>query len=298
MNCHRIPPPSFQPRQRQMHKGQAGRLLVVSGSKAYSGAPRLVGVGALAVGAGLVRLLVPESISCEVAGEDPALMITGLRETSTGNLAWTAGRTILESATGADAVVLGPGLGAHPHTQALVLRLFREIDAPMVLDADGITALAGGDLDEAVGARIFTPHPGEAALLLNSQPSEVQEDREGAIQELRNLLGGVVVLKGYGTLVYDGAKMFNNTTGNAGLAVGGTGDVLAGMIGGLLVQGFAPVDAACAAVFIHGEAADEAAAAETGQRGLTPIDLLRTIPRIVAARERSGSGGGRRRRGR
>ena len=298
MRSNPLRPPSFSLRPKEFHKGQAGRLLVVAGSKLYSGAPRLVGVGALAVGAGLVRVIVPESIRAEVAGEDPAMMITGVRETMSGYMAWPAAKTILASAAEADAVVLGPGLGAHPDTRALALRLYREIDAPMVIDADALTALAGEDLGEAAGARVFTPHPGEAATLLGGDPTDVQQEREAAVQDLRNLLGGVVVLKGHGTLVFDGAQMLVNPTGNPGLAVGGSGDVLAGMIGGFLVQGLPPMGAACAGVFIHGEAAD-AASQDTGQRGLTPIELLRCIPSALSARERrEGGGGQRRRRGR
>lgn len=285
MRPRTIHPPEYTLRSRSMHKGQAGRLVVVGGSAGMSGAPRLVAAGALACGAGLVHVMVPAPVRAEVTCEDPAFLVTGLPATAGGSVSWTAAGHIFRRAEREHALVLGPGLGEHPETAALARRLVQELELPVVVDADALNALAGHELPEAAGARVFTPHPGEAARLLECTVAEVQKDRNGACAELRRRLGGVVVLKGAGTLVFNGARLMINPTGNPGLAVGGTGDVLAGMIGGLLVQGLAPTDAACDAVYLHGEAADVLAEEECGQRGLTPLDLLGIVPRVIAARE-------------
>jgi NAD(P)H-hydrate epimerase len=276
--------PRLPRRPDDLHKGQAGHVLVIGGSVGMSGAPRLAGRAALRVGAGLVSLAVPEPIRAEIAADDPALMVAGLRATAAGTVAWPAAKDLLARAMGMDAVVLGPGMGRHSDTLALARRLAVEVQAPVVIDADALFALGGEAVDFASPSRILTPHPGEAARLLGSDTAEVQRDREGAARALVARFGCIVVLKGAATLVAHEARLFVNTTGNPGLAHGGTGDVLAGMIGGLLAQGLAPLEAACAGVFLHGRAAD-LLLPETGQRGLTPNALIEALPRTVKLHE-------------
>ncbi|MAG54704.1 MAG: NAD(P)H-hydrate dehydratase [Planctomycetes bacterium] len=279
-----IDPPDLPRREQDAHKGRSGHVLVVGGSRGLSGAPRLAGAAALTTGAGLVSLLVPGSLRAEVAGNDPALMVQGAPETASGGLSAAGARALGLAAVTRSSVVVGPGLGRHPGSLAAVARLVGEVPRPLVVDAD---ALLVGDVAAGragVGPRIYTPHPGEAGTLLGSTAGAVQSDRMAAIAALHGRLGGVVVLKGAGTLVTDGARCLENPTGNPGLAMGGSGDVLAGIIGAFLAQGMDPFDAACAGVWIHGRAADDLLAT-TGARGMTPGALIAALPAVVASRE-------------
>lgn len=257
------------------HKRTRGRVVVIGGSRGLAGAARLAGRGALAAGAGLVELAVPASIRDECVPE-PAFMVTGLRETLSGALAWAALADLRRLQSGGGAMVLGPGLGRHEDTLALVRHVHHEAAAPVVVDADGLFALAG-DPRPAAGPRVFTPHAGEAARLIDMSAEDITRDRVGAVLELWRRLGGVVVLKGHETLVTDGARIFVNTTGHAGLARGGSGDVLSGIIAAFLAAGLQPLDAAAAGVFIHGRAAERARPASEA-RSLTLDELIAAIP--------------------
>ncbi|HYC76303.1 MAG TPA: NAD(P)H-hydrate dehydratase [Planctomycetota bacterium] len=258
--------PEDPPRTRLLsadaHKGDRGRALVVAGSVGMSGAARLAAAGVAAGGVGLVLAVAPEPVRPEIAAFDPALMTRGVRATLAGTFAACAVREVLRLVEdfGADACLVGPGLGEHPETTAFARRCVAEIPRPLVVDADALNALAAatdGPVARASAApRIFTPHPGEAARLLGVPVAAVQGDREAAVRALQARLGGVVVLKGAGTLVCDGAALRRNDTGNAALAVGGTGDVLAGLVAAYLARGALPLDAACDAVRLHGAAAD------------------------------------------
>ena len=261
-------PPQLPPLQAAAHKGDAGRLLLIAGSRRYSGAPRLALSGALAAGAGLVHVAAPHSVIATVAQHDPGVITHGLPETSIGTLAYRGGRHLLELAEGMDAVLLGPGLGDHRETRCLARRLGALLSKPTVVDADGLNALGSGEFPGAGAHRIYTPHPGEAARLLGTTVGEVQKHRDASATELQRRLGGVVVLKGAGTLVVGEGSVAENTNGNRGLARGGSGDLLAGLMAALLLRGVPPIDAAQAAVYLHGAAAD-AAAVHHGYRGLT-----------------------------
>ena len=284
MRCMReIPRPSFPPRPADAHKGQFGHLLVIGGSVGLSGAPRLAAQAGAAAGAGLVSLLVPAPVRAEVAS-DPTLMVRGARATAVGTLSWAALAEVSRELVERTAVVLGPGAGRHPGTDALMCRVIAQASQPLVCDADALNAWADAPAPAPEAPRVFTPHPGEAAGLLGTTSAEVQTDRPAAALALHARLGGVVVLKGAGTLVTDGAEVQRNPTGNSGLATGGSGDVLAGIIGAFLAQGASPLDAACSAVWLHGCAADELRQG-TGERGMSPGALLRQLPRTLASLE-------------
>ncbi len=272
--------PELPPLSTASHKRTRGRVLVIGGSRGLSGAARLAGRGALAAGAGLVELAVPMSIRDECVSE-PALMVTGVRETLSGAFAWPALAELRRLLRGGGAVVLGPGLGRHEDTLALVRTIHAEATQPVVVDADALFALADRDRSNA-GLRVFTPHAGEAERLLDMNAAEITNERVRAARELWQRLGGVVVLKGNQTLVFDGTKLCVNTTGHAGLARGGTGDVLSGIIAAFLAAGQKPLEAACAGVFIHGRAAERARPAAAA-RSLTLDEIIAEIPDAMAS---------------
>jgi NAD(P)H-hydrate epimerase len=283
----KIAAPVLPRRAAGAHKGDSGRLLLVAGAAGTSGAARLAARGALAAGTGLLTVAVPEPVRAEVAAEDPAFMTAALRSTIAGTLAYPAARDVLARAAASDALAIGPGLGTHEETVACVRRVVAEAPVPAVVDADALNALAGLAAAPAGAARVWTPHPGEAARLLGIDAATVVRDREGAVKALWARLQGIVVLKGAGTLVTDGRVVLHNPTGNPGLATGGSGDVLTGMIGAFLASGLAPLDAACAAVFIHGQAADEVAAS-VGERGVSMRALLAALPAVIGRHEAAG----------
>jgi hydroxyethylthiazole kinase-like uncharacterized protein yjeF len=284
MKPDKIQTPVLPRRHADAHKGDSGRLLVVAGATGTSGAARLAARGALGAGTGLLTVAVPEPIRVEVAAGDAAYMTAALRSTLAGSVAYPAARDILFRAANAHAVAIGPGLGTHEETVACVRRLVAELPRPTVVDADALNALVNAPVPAVAAPRIWTPHPGEAARLLGVDPAAVVHDREAAARALWSRLGGIVVLKGAGTLVTDGTVVLQNPTGNPGLATGGAGDVLTGMIGAFLAGGLEPLTAACAAVYIHGQAADELSES-AGERGLSMRALLDVLPRIVARHE-------------
>jgi ADP-dependent NAD(P)H-hydrate dehydratase len=255
----------FPKQESEIHKGDRGRVLVVAGSVGLSGAARLCAGGALSGGAGLVTVATPRSVRAEVAAGESALMTRGLSETLRGGFSFGAAREALAlvDETAADSVALGPGLGRDVETIAFARRLVLELPRPTVVDADALHALAAStaevppcDPKAAVAPRIYTPHAGEAARLLGIEVAAVRADREGSARRLVALLGGVVVLKGAGTITADGARLEIERAGNAGLAVGGSGDVLSGVVAALLAAGLAPFDAASLGVRAHAVAAD------------------------------------------
>lgn len=278
------PRPMLPARDPEAHKGRHGHVLVVGGSVGYSGAPRLAALGASAAGAGLVSIVTPEPVRAEIADFDPTFMVHGLPSTSSGTFGWSALRPLDAATSERDVWVAGPGCGRHPATDALLRRLVESADRPGVCDADALNAWADVPAREesTAGPRVFTPHPGEAARLLDCSTAEIQADREGAVSELHAQLGGVVMLKGAGSLITDGDRFVRNGTGNAALAVGGSGDVLAGMIAGLMAQGLPAFDAACAAVWLHGRAADELVAGGRSARGISARDVVKALRFVVA----------------
>lgn len=250
-------------RQKNSHKGTHGHLLLIAGSSGKSGAAVLAARGALHCGAGLVSLCVPGQLHDIVESLLIEAMTVPLPQSRHCLLVddWPA---IAAAAIGKKALVIGPGLGTDPSTASLVLRLYRELPCPMVLDADALNILADHRqiIPEAGGPRIFTPHPGELSRLLAKEVDDIQNNRIDAALLGSNLIANhehqsVMVLKGAGTIIAgNDGSLFINTSGNPGMASGGMGDVLAGMIGALLCQDLSPMDAAVAAVYLHGSAAD------------------------------------------
>jgi NAD(P)H-hydrate epimerase len=271
--------PRLPERPPESHKGDFGMALVVGGSRGMSGAVALAGMAALRGGAGLVRLAVPEPCLETVAGFEPSYMTVPLPADRAGRIALAARERIVSAAKGATVVAFGPGLGRSPGLNALTAWLYTHLPQTMVIDADGLTALAARreTLGRPAAARILTPHPGEFARLLDVARVPA-EQRESAAVELAARWGVVVVLKGHRTLITDGVSRAINTTGNPGMATGGSGDVLTGLVTALACQGLAPFDAARMGVFLHGLAGD-LAASELGQEAMIASDLIRFLPK-------------------
>lgn len=270
--------PRLALRTSDSHKGDFGRALLVGGSRGMSGAIAMAGMACLRSGAGLVTLALPDACLDAVAGFDPCYMTTPLPCDSAGRLSAAASQAILERAAGSTALALGPGIGKSDALTVVVTQLYRTIAQPMVIDADALNALAVPErgLAEAGGARVLTPHPGEFQRLSSASASD-RGHQMAAARELAAEHGIVIVLKGHETYVTDGDRFYLNTTGNPGMATGGSGDVLTGIITGLLCQGLSPFDAACLGVYMHGRAGD-LAAREVGQVGMIASDLLRFLP--------------------
>ncbi len=266
------------------HKGTFGHVLVLAGSAGKTGAAALTSEGALRAGAGLVTLGIAASLNDIMEAKITEAMTLALPE---AHGARALGRAALEPIfkflDPRSALALGPGLGTHPETQEVVRHLVKHLPQPLVVDADGVNAIAADpSCLPAAGPRVLTPHPGEMARLVGAGVQEVQARRLGLARETAARLGVVLVLKGAQTLVAapDG-RVSLNPTGNPALASGGTGDVLTGLIGGYLAQGLAPWDAARLGVYLHGLAADFWAA-QYGPRSLIAGDLLAMFPEVVA----------------
>jgi len=272
--------PKLPARRRETHKGELGRVLVIAGSRGMVGAACLAAEAALRAGAGLVKAAVPECVWDTAATKLTCAMTAGCPDTVDGTFAESAFETIAEIARWADVVALGPGLGRNADTRALVRKLVDRIEQPLVIDADGLYCLEVSR--DVLTARrpptVITPHPGEMAHLLDCAIPTVEADREGMAREFAASHGVVCVLKGTGTVVTDGEKTCVNTTGNPGMATGGTGDVLTGIIAALIGEGLEPFDAAVLGVYLHGLAGD-LAEASVGTHGLIATDLLAFLPK-------------------
>ena len=259
------------------HKGSFGRVLLLCGSRGFTGAAYLAAMGALRVGTGLVFAGVPESIYPIEAVKMTEPVVFPLPETD-GKLCAQAVGPILERLPGMDAVLIGCGLGISEGTRAVVKAVLENAKCPVVLDADGISLLSG-HMDILRGRRgqtILTPHDGEFVRVGGT----IGEDRMASAAEFAQENRCVLLLKGHQTCVTDGSFGYRNRTGNSGMAVGGSGDVLAGMIAGLLGQGMKPLEAAACATWLHGAAGD-LCAQERGQRAMLPTDMLDALPRLL-----------------
>ena len=259
------------------HKGNFGKLLLLCGSRGYTGAAFFAAMGALRSGAGLVFLGVPESIYGIEAVKLNEPVIFPLPDVG-GRLSADAVPEILSRLPRMDAVLVGPGLGQSEGTLAVVRAVLEKAECPVVVDADGINVLrAHRDLLRGrKSPTILTPHDGEFARL----GGIIGEDRMAAAAALADDLGCVVLLKGHETCVTDGTDGYINPTGNSGMAVGGSGDVLAGVITALLGAGLPPLEAAACGAWLHGAAGDRCAA-ELGQYGMLPTDMLSALPRLM-----------------
>jgi len=270
------------PRPRGAHKGTEGHLLVIAGSFGKKGAAMITARAALRCGTGLVTVALPKSIDLATAGVVEAMTLP-MPETSEGTLSLAAEKRLFDAAQGKDAVAIGPGLSQNEETQRLIRTLIAEVSLPMVIDADGLNALAG-DLSLLKGRKapvILTPHPGEMGRLIGKRTDVVQKDRFTVAANLAKRSGAIVVLKGAHTVIAapDGFLRVNNT-GNPGMATAGTGDALTGMIAAWLAQRIEPFEAATWGVAIHGYAGDLAAASR-GEIGLITSDLIEKIPEAI-----------------
>jgi ADP-dependent NAD(P)H-hydrate dehydratase / NAD(P)H-hydrate epimerase len=277
--------PLFPPRPADAHKGRFGHLLVVAGSLGKTGAAVLAGRAALRAGVGLCTIAAPGSQQPIIATQAPEYMTEALPETPARSLAHAARDRLLELARGMDAVALGPGLSLDPETQELARTLIRELDRPMVVDADALSALAGhlDLLRHAAGPRALTPHPGEMARMLGVGIDRVQADRIEVARVFAREHRVALALKGADTVIAgaDGHVAIN-PTGNPGMAKGGSGDVLTGIVGALLARDVDAVTALRGGCYLHGLAGD-VAARDRGEYAMIASDLIESLPAALRA---------------
>ncbi|MEX0714228.1 MAG: NAD(P)H-hydrate dehydratase [Pirellulales bacterium] len=271
--------PRLAPRKADSHKGDFGRVLIVGGSRSMAGAAGLAGIAALRGGAGLVQLAVPEVCADTVASFEPSYMTQPLPCDREGRLTIEAREPIAELARRATVLAVGPGLGQSAELTELVAWMYTSLPLTGVFDADALNALAGrrSALQTPAAARLLTPHPGEFKRLGGNLDRDAdRHEQEGQAVRLAAQWGAVIVLKGHHTLITDGRRSAHNATGNPGMATGGTGDVLTGVLAALLAQRLAPYEAARLGTHVHGLAGD-LAAEQLGQVSLIASDLLRFL---------------------
>ncbi|UCD85073.1 MAG: NAD(P)H-hydrate dehydratase [Deltaproteobacteria bacterium] len=279
----------FPARDSSSHKGDYGHLLVLAGSPGKTGAAAMTSMAAMRVGTGLVTVGVPESLNSVMEVKLTEVMTEPLPESNKGYFGLKALPPIKDLLRGKNALALGPGISTTEEVKGFMEEIILTCEVPLVVDADGINCLA--DRVELIKKRkaplILTPHPGEMARLAECSVKEVQEDRVGVSREFAKKLNIYLVLKGARTIVAEpSGAIYINPSGNPGMASGGTGDVLTGMIGGFLAQGSDPVEAAKAGVFFHGLAGDEVVK-DKGISGMIASDLIETLPRIIKQFEKS-----------
>lgn len=267
------------------HKGQCGRVFILAGSKGMTGAAALSAMGALRIGAGLVTVGTAES--------EREILAIKLTEAMTKGFAMSGGgvgiinkNEIKEIADNSDVFIIGPGMGRNPETAELINYLVENVKTPMVVDADGLNALSLNIdiLKRRQGKTVITPHEGEMALLCKRSVEEIGANRQKIAEDFAEEYGTVVVLKGKNTVVAMN-ETFINPTGNAGMATGGSGDVLSGVIGGLIAQGLNPYEGAVLGAYLHGLAGD-IAKRDKGEMGLIASDITENLP--YAVKELSG----------
>jgi len=259
------------------HKGNYGRILLLCGSRGYTGAAALAAMGALRCGAGLVYLGVPESIYAIEAAKLTEPVIFPLPDID-GMYAETASELVARKLCNMDAVLVGPGMGISPGTSSVLKTVLSEFPGTVVLDADGINLLPEhiDILRGRTGSTVITPHDGEFRRV----GGVITSDRVESARQFTEQTNTILLLKGHRTVITDGKECYINTTGNPGMAVGGSGDVLAGMITGLIGQGIPPLEAAACGAWLHGAAGD-ICAEEMGQYGMLPSDMLEVLPRLL-----------------
>ncbi|MGB9893040.1 MAG: NAD(P)H-hydrate dehydratase [Candidatus Saccharicenans sp.] len=278
--------PYFQPRKKDSHKGTYGHLLIVAGSWGKTGAAAMAGKSALKMGAGLVTVATAQSCLPVIARTMPELMTEPLPETEAKTIADSALSRTLELIKGKDALLLGPGLSTNGSTSVLVLKLIEKLKSfkkPVVIDADGLNIISTRPeiLAQLPEKTILTPHPGEFSRLTGLSPSEILKRRLELVPEFARKNKVYLILKGYRTLIGSpSGRVLVNPTGNPGMASGGTGDVLSGLIGAEVMQVPDLLQAAVNAVFVHGLSGD-LAAEKIGEKSLTATDLIRYLPRAI-----------------
>lgn len=272
----------WKPRKAQSHKGDYGRVFVIAGARGFTGAALLAAEGALRAGAGLITLGVPDSIYSIVARRTLEIMVRDYPSVQ-GGLAYSAYRSLIKFTKTQSVVALGPGLGGSPQTQKLIRHFAMKMDKPLILDADGLNAFEGHKkmLKALRGRAILTPHPGEFKRLFGSKVSSRSSERIQQAQKAARQYGVWIILKGdQSVIALPSGKVFLNPSGNPGMASGGTGDVLTGILAGLLAQGFSFDEAARFGTFLHGLAGDRAKQI-AGEASMTAGDLLSALPAVI-----------------
>lgn len=268
----------FPERKRDTHKGDYGRVLLICGSEGFSGAPSLVARAALRCGSGLIEVAVPRCIYPIVASRMEAPMVFPVPDDGRGKMSLQALPVLLKKLARCDACLIGPGLGQSNELEELVQTLLQETKVPVVLDADGLNLISRhmDVLRREEPAFVLTPHEGEFRRLI----SEPETDRISGAAQLAKRTGAVVLRKGHETVITDGTKHYVNRTGNPGMAVGGSGDVLAGILVSILGRGIPLLEAAAAAAWLHGTAGD-ICAGEMGQSAMSPVDLTECLCELL-----------------
>ncbi|MCM8760478.1 MAG: NAD(P)H-hydrate dehydratase [Candidatus Omnitrophica bacterium] len=276
-------------RRKDTHKGDYGHLLILGGSPGLTGAICLAGISALRSGCGLVTIGIPEGLNDIIEIKLTEVMSLPLPQTGKKTFSQKAVKPALKFIDErADGVLIGPGISTGiKETSRFVKDIIKNTEKPLIIDADALKIISS-DLDVLKKSKsksiILTPHPGEMSYLTGLAIREIQRDREGIAEEFAKKYNIVVVLKGYRTVVTDGEKVYINPTGNPGMATAGTGDVLAGIIGGLLVQGYSGFESARYGVYIHGLAGD-LAAREKGEISLIASDIIEKLPNAFQSLE-------------
>lgn len=273
----------FKRRKRDTHKGDYGHVIVIAGSMGMTGAAYLASEAALLTGSGLVTCAIPKSLNAILAKKLTEVMTLPVEDRQKGYFLESGSNKILKFAEKADVAAIGPGISRNSSVEKLVKRLIINLNVPIVLDADGINCIAreADILKKSKSPIVITPHPGEMSRLIGKKVSDIQKNRKNCAEEVSKKYGVTVVLKGMNTIVSspDG-RTYINRTGNPGMASGGVGDVLTGMIASLIGQGLSPFEAAKDGVYLHGLAGD-IAAREKGEASLRARDVLNNIPKAI-----------------
>jgi hydroxyethylthiazole kinase-like uncharacterized protein yjeF len=270
-------------RAKDTHKGNFGKALFIAGSSSYFGAPYFSALSFLKAGGGMSYLATPESISPFLASKGSEIVFVPQKETASGSVALENAERLLEFSEGTDMVVLGPGLSLAPKTQELVRRLVPEIKKPLLIDGDGLTAIAGstGRIKKRKAPTILTPHLGEMSRITGMEIDEIDQNKMDVLQRTSRELNAIIILKGAHSLIgYPDGGVFINVSGNCGMSTAGSGDVLTGTIAAMYGLGLALGDAVRMGVFVHGFSGD-IAAVDKGEDGMTAQDILDCLPEAV-----------------
>ncbi|MBR3149527.1 MAG: NAD(P)H-hydrate dehydratase, partial [Eubacterium sp.] len=276
----------FQKRDKNANKGDLGHQLNICGSYRMFGAAVIASKAAVRSGAGLVKLMIPESAYPLAASHLTQPIFKPCADTKNGTFSPDCTADFDAERDWADSIVLGCGIGDNDDTRILVNHVLKNAKCPIILDADGINCLSRciNIIDDIKAPIVLTPHPGEMARLVSMTPAEIQKDRINIAKDFAKGNNVVLVLKGANTVVTDGKEVFVNMTGNPGMAMGGSGDMLSGMTGAFIAQGLSPFDAAKAAVYIHGKCGD-AAANNISQRGMAVSDMTELLGVLMSVTE-------------
>lgn len=273
----------LKPRRNDAHKGSTGHVFVCGGSPGKTGAAAMTAMAAMRAGAGLVTLGVPQSLHPVIESTTLEVMSCPLSENSEGFLSESSFDAIMHNVSGKKCIAIGPGLGTDPSTKKLVVRLLSEVQIPVILDADGLNLLAGqtDELKKLKSTAVLTPHPGEMSRLTGIPVSQIQKSRVDCAREFAMEFNVHLVLKGAGTVIaHPDGRVFINSTGNSGMASGGMGDILTGIIAGFIAQNYPVEDAAKLGVFLHGAAGD-ALSESMGPFGYLASDMLKILPEQI-----------------